>query len=89
MTLSNPVSATLGTNTEHTYTISDNDAAPMIAFNSVFEDNKGESETIAGFVLEISGSFPKRNTKIKFKNYLFTIEALDKKRIKRLKLTIS
>jgi gliding motility-associated protein GldE len=57
--------------------------------DSVFEDNKGESETIAGFVLEISGSFPKRNSKINFKNYVFTIEALDKKRIKRLKLTIN
>ena len=57
--------------------------------DSIFEDNKGESETIAGFVLEISGSFPKRNSKINFKNYVFTIEALDKKRIKRLKLTIN
>lgn len=54
-----------------------------------FEAHKGESETIAGFVLEISGSFPKRDSKINFKNYVFTIEALDKKRIKRLKLTIN
>ena len=55
---------------------------------SVFEDVKGEAETVAGFVLEISGSFPKQNTKINFKNYVFTIEALDKKRIKLVKLTI-
>ncbi len=56
--------------------------------DSVFEDNKGEAETLAGFVLEISGSFPKRNSKIKYKNYVFTIEALDKKRIKRLKIAL-
>ncbi|WP_242131228.1 gliding motility-associated protein GldE [Aestuariivivens marinum] len=56
---------------------------------SVFEANKGEAETIAGFVLEISGSFPKLNSKINFENYVFTIEALDKKRIKLLKFTIS
>ncbi len=55
--------------------------------DSVFEDNKGEAETIAGFVLEISKSFPKLNSKINFENYVFTIEALDKKRIKRIKLT--
>lgn len=55
---------------------------------SDFENNKGEAETLAGFVLEISGLFPKRGTKINFKNYLFTIEALDKKRIKQLKFTI-
>ncbi len=53
-----------------------------------FENNKGEAETIAGFVLEISGSFPKLNSKINFKNYIFTIEALDKKRIKLVKFTI-
>ncbi|KAB1068314.1 gliding motility-associated protein GldE [Tamlana haliotis] len=55
---------------------------------TVFETSKGESETIAGFVLEISGSFPKLNSKINFENYVFTIEALDKKRIKLLKFTI-
>lgn len=55
---------------------------------SLFEDNKGEAETIAGFVLEISGSFPKNNSKIKFQDYIFSIEAIDKKRIKRLKVTL-
>ena len=54
-----------------------------------FENSKGEAETIAGFVLEISRSFPKLNSKINFKNYVFTIEAMDKKRIKLLKFTIT
>ncbi|MEC3906559.1 gliding motility-associated protein GldE [Tamlana sp. 2201CG12-4] len=57
--------------------------------DNIFEDNKGEAETIAGFVLEISGSFPKLNSKINFKNYVFTIEAMDKKRIKLIKFTIT
>lgn len=56
--------------------------------STVFENHKGDAETIAGFVLEISGSFPKQGTKVNFKNYVFTIEALDKKRIKLVKLTI-
>ncbi|MBR9913253.1 MAG: gliding motility-associated protein GldE [Algicola sp.] len=55
---------------------------------SDFEDYKGEAETIAGFVLEISGIFPRRHSKINFKNYVFTIEAIDKKRIKQVKFTI-
>lgn len=55
--------------------------------DSVFDNQKGEAETIAGFVLEISKSFPKLNSKIYFENYVFTIEALDNKRIKRIKLT--
>lgn len=57
--------------------------------DTVFEENKGEAETIAGFVLEISGSFPKLNSKINFENYVFTIEALDRKRIKLVKFTIN
>ncbi|MCB4806998.1 gliding motility-associated protein GldE [Tamlana sp. 62-3] len=56
--------------------------------DSLFEENKGEAETIAGFVLEISGSFPKLNSKINFENYVFTIESMDKKRIKLVKFTI-
>ena len=55
---------------------------------SDFEDHKGEAETIAGFILEIHGNFPKRQHKIPFKNYVFTIEAIDKKRIKQVKFTI-
>ena len=54
----------------------------------LFENRKGESETIAGFVLEISGSFPRMNSKIQFENYVFKIESIDNKRIKRIKVTI-
>ncbi len=55
---------------------------------TIFESKKGEAETIAGFVLEISGSFPKLGSKIKFENYVFVIEALDKKRIQQIKVTL-
>ncbi|MFX0556336.1 gliding motility-associated protein GldE [Maribacter sp. CXY002] len=54
----------------------------------LFEENKGESETIAGFVLEIAGSFPKRGEEIVFDNYRFTVESLDKKRLKQIKVTL-
>ena len=53
-----------------------------------FEEQKGESETIAGFVLEIAGSFPKRGEKVHFKDYVFLIESLDKKRLKQIKVTL-
>ena len=54
----------------------------------LFEENKGEAETIAGFVLEISGSFPKKNEKISFYGHVFSVESLDRKRIKQLKITL-
>ncbi|WP_343488145.1 gliding motility-associated protein GldE [Allomuricauda sp. d1] len=53
-----------------------------------FEEKKGESETIAGFVLEIAGSFPKRGEKVVFDNYQFVVESLDKKRLKQIKVTL-
>lgn len=56
--------------------------------DELFDDNKGESETIAGFVLEVYGKFPKKNEIIKFENYSFKIEAMDNKRIKKVKVTI-
>lgn len=54
----------------------------------IFEINKGEAETLAGFILEILGNFPKKGQKIHFTNVNFTIEAVDKKRIKQLKVTL-
>ncbi len=53
-----------------------------------FESKKGDAETLAGFVLEISGGFPRIGSKINFKTYVFTVEALERKRIKQIKLTL-
>ena len=54
----------------------------------IFENSKGEAETLAGFILENLGNFPKKGQKIHFSNVHFTIEAVDKKRIKQLKVTL-
>ena len=53
-----------------------------------FESQKGESETIAGFVLEIAGSFPKRGEIVSYMDYQFLVESLDKKRLKQIKVTL-
>lgn len=53
-----------------------------------FEEIKGESETIAGMLLEINGKLPFRNEIINFKNFRFTIESVDNRRIKRIKVEI-
>ncbi len=55
---------------------------------NLFEERKGEAETLAGFILEIIGNFPKKGQKIPFENCLFIIETLDKKRIKQIKVTL-
>lgn len=54
----------------------------------IFEDVRGESETIAGFILELTGRFLRKNEIINFMNLQFKVEILDKKRIKQVKVTI-
>jgi gliding motility-associated protein GldE len=55
---------------------------------ALFEERKGEAETLAGFILEILGNFPKKGQKIHFDICRFTIETVDKKRIKQIKVTL-
>jgi len=55
---------------------------------NAFEEQKGEAETLAGFILEVLGNFPKKGQKIHFDICRFTIETVDKKRIKQIKVTI-
>jgi len=54
---------------------------------SELDDAIGEAETLAGFILEINGNFPKENDKIKYKSLVFCIEVITKKRIKQIKVT--
>ena len=53
-----------------------------------FEQAKGDSDSIAGFILELCGKIPLKNEKIKFENYQFTIEAADKRRVKQVKISL-
>ncbi len=54
----------------------------------LFDDVKGESESLGGLLLEINSSFPKNGTKISFKKFEFTVLAIDTKRIKKVKVHI-
>ena len=54
----------------------------------IFEKAKGESESIAGFVLEIAQAFPKVGQIIQFEGYQLVIESVDRKRIKRIKVIL-
>jgi putative hemolysin len=54
--------------------------------SGTFEDVKGESESLGGVILELNRGFPKAGDVIQFNQFTFTIEAVDKKRIKRVKV---
>lgn len=52
-----------------------------------FESVQGEADTLAGLVLELTEEFPKKLQNIYYKNYIFQVESLDRKRLKQIKIT--
>ena len=55
----------------------------------LLDDIKGESDSLAGLILEHEGKIPKIGDTIKIKHFTFQIEAVDLRRIKRIKVTLN
>ena len=56
--------------------------------NKIFENIKGDSETLGGFLLEQIGFFPKKNFKLKLKGIDFKVVEVNRKRIKNVMVNI-
>jgi len=56
--------------------------------NDIFDDIKGDADTLAGLILEIKGDFPELYDKITFEPFTFIIEAVDKRRIVKIKTSV-
>ncbi|MBK9758491.1 MAG: gliding motility-associated protein GldE [Flavobacteriales bacterium] len=54
----------------------------------LFEDNKGESGTLGGFILELTGHIPQKGEQVALHQFLFTVESADNKRVRRVKVLI-
>ncbi|HOV11312.1 MAG TPA: gliding motility-associated protein GldE [Bacteroidales bacterium] len=67
-----------------------NDLAKKINFSDeFFNDIKGESESIAGLILEMTGKIPQKNETIHIKGLSLTILSSDIRRIKKVKVIIT
>jgi gliding motility-associated protein GldE len=53
-----------------------------------FEEIRKESDTLGGMLLELNGDIPNLGQEIVFEKFTFKIEAVDNRRIKRIKVTI-
>lgn len=53
-----------------------------------FEFIRGESETLAGLILELTGEMPKVKQVVSFNNFKFFIEAADKRRITSVRMKV-
>ena len=51
-----------------------------------FEEVKGESDSIGGFLIEQSGRILRNNEAYSFENFKFVVESSDKKRVKMVKI---
>lgn len=59
-------------------------AVPIDSFDEV----RGESDSVAGLVLELAGKFPNQNEVFTYNEYNFTVIQLAQRRIQKIKLTI-
>ncbi len=60
----------------------------MAVDSKTFDGFQQPGKTLAGFLQSIIDYMPRKGAKINFKNLLFTVESVDKRRIKRVKITI-
>jgi gliding motility-associated protein GldE len=54
----------------------------------IFSEVKGESETLGGLLLNINSDMPKLGDEITYADYIFKIDAVNNKRILRVKVTV-
>ena len=55
--------------------------------SDIFDEVKGESDSIAGLILEIKGDFPKEGEEISFEGIRFEVTSMDERRISRVRVT--
>jgi putative hemolysin len=53
-----------------------------------FTEIKGESESLGGMLLELFGRLPRVGEKKRYRNFIFSVLTMDKKRIKTVKITL-
>jgi gliding motility-associated protein GldE len=57
--------------------------------DTIFNDIKGDADTLAGLILELRGEIPSSREEIKCKTFTFTIEEVDNRRIKQIKVLLN
>jgi putative hemolysin len=57
--------------------------------NRVFDSIRGDSETVAGLVLELAGEIPKLNQELVANDFTFTVLEVSMNRIHKIKITIA
>jgi CBS domain containing-hemolysin-like protein len=54
----------------------------------VFNEVRGDADTLAGLILELKGDFPRKGERTAYKQFEFIVEAVDKRRISKIRFVI-
>lgn len=66
-----------------------NDMCKLLSVEpETFNEVKEDADSLAGLVLELAGRFLKKDESVQYENYKFTVLALDKHRIEKIKVTL-
>ncbi len=57
--------------------------------DDIFDEVKGESDSLGGLLLELNGRIPEKNSIIKYKQFSFRVVDVDQRRIKEIDVTIN
>jgi gliding motility-associated protein GldE len=67
-----------------------NDFCKIVGIDDdIFDEVKGESDSLAGLILELEGEIPEKGSNTTFKNFVFEVYTVDERRIKKIKVTIN
>lgn len=55
----------------------------------IFESVDGESDSLAGLVLELAGKFLEKNEEITYEAFTFKVESVDQRKLIRIKVTVN
>mgnify|MGYP002639863597 CR=1 FL=1 len=66
-----------------------NDFCKIVELNDdIFDNVKGESDSLGGLILELMGKIPQEGSIINYLNYSFRVTSVDERRIKEIEVTI-
>ncbi len=57
--------------------------------DTIFDDIRGEADTLAGIILELKGEIPQNGDCVDYRNMSFCVEAVDNRRIKQIKVIVN
>jgi hypothetical protein len=60
----------------------------LILTTTIFDDVRGDADSLAGLLLELMQRMPERGEKVTYRRFTFTAKAVDKRRIKKVLVNI-